>query len=518
MDHPALHNKPLACALAAHRFGLGQARCADVGDDAVAWLLAQLGPADAPVGGALASSAQGVRQYAEFIRLQQLERRVASAATASAAATGAAMGAAPTPMQAAAAAAAAAASAPPKAVSTVAESAYGSGLRNTVVADQRSRLITATLSQRPLVERLQLFWSNHFTVSLTKPAVRGLVGAFEREALRPHLHTTFETLLKASVRHAAMLRYLDNDNSAGPESALVKRLARRPAGAEQRPATITGLNENLAREVLELHTLGVSGGGAAYGGWGGYTQADVTALAAVLTGWRVPARMLVADPRIDQAVRFDPQWHQPGAKTVLGRSHAEGPDALDQVLHQLAQHPSTARFVSYKLVRHFVADEPAPALVAQLERTFLDTQGDLPSVVASLLKSPLAWSAQLDKLKTPEEFVISTARVLGLGESAFERAPDGGISPLGQRLHNAASPAGHSDRAEDWLGPDAVWKRVEWATRVADRVGRRTDARALAQQSLGPLLQPSTAQHLDRAADGPQALALLLMAPEFQRR
>jgi uncharacterized protein (DUF1800 family) len=325
-------------------------------------------------------------------------------------------------------------------------------------------------------------------------------------------------MLKAAVHHPGMLRYLDNDNSAGPDSPLVRRLARQARDAEQRGPRVTGLNENLAREVLELHTLGVSGGGQAYGGWGGYTQADVTQFAAVLTGWRVPLRELALGGPDTPTSRFDASWHQPGAKSVLGKRYAEGPQALDALLSDLAVHPHTARFVAMKLARHFVADEPAPALVARLEKTFIDTRGDLPSLYRSLVLSPEAWLPAPAKLKTPEEFVISTARVVALGEEAFARNPDGGIGALGQRVQAAPSPAGWPDRAEDWLGPDAVWKRIEWATRVADRVGRRIDARQLAQSSLGPLLQPATALQIERAADGPQALALLLLAPEFQRR
>jgi hypothetical protein len=162
--------------------------------------------------------------------------------------------------------------------------------------------------------------------------------------------------------------------------------------------------------------------------------------------------------------------------------------------------------------------DPSPDLVARLETTWRQTGGDLPALYRSLVLAPEAWLAQPAKLKTPEEFVISSARLLGLGEAAFTRLADGGITALGQRVQAAPSPAGWPDRAEEWLGPDAVWKRVEWATRVADRVGRQLDARALAQASLGPLLQDTTARQIERAADGPQALALLLLAPEFQRR
>jgi uncharacterized protein (DUF1800 family) len=518
-----------ACAMAAHRFGLGQARCADVGTDPRGWLLAQLTTAPPPRGTGLASSAEGVRHYAAFVR--QVQQRVVADAPAAPAMAGLSMqpdggGQATGNLTAPG----------PGNVST--EQAFVQHFRQIASNDLRSRLSTAVLSPQPLTERLALFWANHFTVSVAKPSVRAMAGAFEREAIRPHIGGSFETLLHAAVTHGAMLRYLDNEVSAGPDSAVVRRLSRRgsarpgaatgsnsmnnPLGGEQapqqRPPRVSGLNENLAREALELHTLGVSDGGAAYGGWGRYTQADVTAFAAVLTGWRVPVAELLVDTHATQASRFDPSWHQPGPKTVLGKTYAEGPEALAELLRDLARHPSTARHVSYKLARHFIADEPPPALVAQLVAAWQASGGQLPAVMAALVQSPLAWLPQQAKLKTPEEFVISTARVLGLGEAAFERAPDGGIGQLGQRVHGAPSPAGWSDRAADWLGPDAVWKRVEWATRVADRVGRRVDARALAQESLGPLLQAETARQIERAADGPQALALLLLAPEFQRR
>jgi uncharacterized protein (DUF1800 family) len=203
---------------------------------------------------------------------------------------------------------------------------------------------------------------------------------------------------------------------------------------------------------------------------------------------------------------------------VLGQRYAEGPQALDEVLRDLARHPSTARFIATKLARHFVADAPPPDLVARLARSYLRSDGDLPAVYAELLRAPEAWAAQPAKLKSPEEFVVSTARLLDLGSAAFARQPDGGLAVLGQRLQSAPSPAGWPDRAEEWLGPDAVWKRVEWATRVAERVGRGVDARAVAEASLGPLLSDNSRRQIERAADGPQALALLLLAPEFQRR
>ena len=470
--------RDLQAAIAAHRFGLGEASLATVGGDPIAWLMAQIGAAEPQRGTALPSSVEGLQRYAEFQRMQRQSQSVQPAA-------GADMAGSPVEQQ------------------------FGDAFKTIVQADVRARLSTAALSTRPFNERLALFWANHFTVSMAKASARGVVGAFEREAIRPHIAAHFSTLLKAVVHHAGMLRYLDNDNSAGPDSGVVRRQASRPRADNEAGPRLTGLNENLAREVLELHTLGVAGG---------YSQTDVTEFARVLTGWRVPLRDLAAAPAGSDPVRYEAAWHQPGSKTVLNKRYAEGPAALDQVLQDLAEHPATATFIATKIARHFVADDPAPALVERLAFSFRASGGDLPALYKTLLQSPEAWAPQPVKLKTPEEFVISTVRLLKLGEQAFLRQPDGAIGQLGQRVHAAPSPAGWPDRAEDWLGPDAVWKRVEWATRVADRAGRQVDARALAAASLGPLLQDSTARQIERAADGPQAVALLLMSPEFQRR
>jgi len=287
--------------------------------------------------------------------------------------------------------------------------------------------------------------------------------------------------------------------------------ARRAARAGE-ARRVTGINENLAREVLELHTLGAASSRPGDDGRAVYTQAAVTAFAAVLTGWRVGV------DGAERTLPFDPNWHQPGPKTVLGKRYAEGPDALREVLHDLALHPATARFVCTKLARHVVADDPPTPLVDRLVASWLKTGGDLPSVYRALVESPESWQPEQRKLKTPEEFVISTVRVLGGAERVFERGDAGGIGALGQRVLAPPSPAGWSDRADDWLGPDAVWKRVEWSTRVGERMGRFVDARSVAAQSLGPLVSPATQTQIDRASDGAQAVALLLMAPEFQRR
>ncbi len=466
----------LQAAIAANRFGLGEADLAVVGGDARGWLQAQIGPADAPRGTGLLDT----RQALELVAAEREARRQALN--------------------------------PPPGTTT--EQAIAGHYRETILADARSRLMTAAASQRPFAERLQWFWSNHFTVSLLKGATRGLVGAFERDAIRPNIAGRFETLLFAATTHPAMLRYLDNTQSAGPHSRVVALEARRAARREE-SARVTGINENLAREVLELHTLGAESARE-----GLYTQADVTAFAAVLSGWRIgqDAAWTGRDP-------FDANWHEPGPKLVLGQSYGEGADALRQVLHHLALHRATARFVATKLARHFIADEPPPALVDRLAATYLASDGQLSEVYRELIRSDAAWQETPAKLKTPEEFVVSTAGVLKLGERMFDPPASGaagyaaaGIAGLGQRIQAAPSPAGWSDRGADWLGPDAVWKRIEWATRLADRAGKTIDARRVAAQCLGPLLGEETARQLERAADGPQALALLLLAPEFQRR
>ncbi len=474
----------LKAAIAAHRFGLGEASLATVGTDPARWVENQIGPADAARGEGLLNTSQALAHVAAE-RAERRDRKAKLPAEMNAAST---------------------------APGAAAALALGKHYRDLIVADARSRLLTAATTQRPFAERLQWFWANHFTVSLAKGTTRGLVGAFERDAIRPNIAGSFEQLLLASTTHPAMLRYLDNVQSAGPNSPIVARLARRGKGTDEKAPRVTGLNENLAREVLELHTLGAD---SARGASPVYSQTDVTQFARVLTGWRVGYQ------DDDDNQRFNAAWHEPGPKTVIGRRYAEGPQALREVLHDLAHHPATAHFIATKLARHFVADDPPTALVDRLADVYQRSDTQLAPVYRALIASPEAWRPQAAKLKTPEEFIVSSVRMLSIDPRFFERGnaqSAAAVGTLGQRLQYAPSPAGWSDRAEDWLGPDAVWKRVEWATRTADRLGGNLDARSLAVQSLGPLLSTETRTQLDRAADGSQALALLLMSPEFQRR
>jgi uncharacterized protein (DUF1800 family) len=370
-------------------------------------------------------------------------------------------------------------------------------------AAARTRIALGTGA--PWRERLVQFWSNHFAVSVEKPICLGMAGALENEAIRPHVTGRFVELLLAVETHPAMITYLDNQQSVGPQSELASRARRRPSGA----AAPAGLNENLAREILELHTLGVDGG---------YTQADVTTFAAVLTGWSIGGGAGRLADGVPGAFRFRAALHEPGARTMLGRRYAEsGFEQGRRVLEDLARHPSTARHLATKLARHVLADDPPPALVERLARAYRDSDGHLPAVYESLLGWNDAWLPAPVKFKTPQEFCYSALRVLEVvpQEPKMLLAP---FEVLGQRHWSPGSPAGWPDRAQDWDGADALMKRIEWSVALADRIGESRSALAAGDAALGPLLGEHTRTALGRAASGSQALALLLMSPEFQRR
>lgn len=341
----------------------------------------------------------------------------------------------------------------------------------------------------PVYERWVMFWSNHFSVAATKGTMIGLVGPYEREAIRPHVTGSFRELLKAATLHPGMLLYLDNAQSIGPDSRAGQRRNR-------------GLNENLGRELLELHTVGVHGG---------YTQTDVTELAKLLTGWTISRDG-------GMHVQFNPALHEPGGKTVLGRSYAEGPQAIEALFDDLSRRPATARFVAAKLTRHFVTDDPPPALVDAVAARFLATDGNLAEVAATLFSHDLAWqTAAPPKFKRPEELVLSAHRMLKLPMLRADRTYQA-LVEMGQAVGRAPSPQGWPDRNEDWLAPDALWKRVQWAAALADQHADMADARQLAALSFGDDLGAETRNQIERADSGRQALALLLASPEFQRR
>ena len=362
-----------------------------------------------------------------------------------------------------------------------------------IVARARNMIRT----ERPFAERMVLFWSNHFTVSRTKMIIGPALAAYEREAIRPHVFGRFEDMLLAVVGHVGMLSYLDNDLSMGPNS-LVGRRARR------------SLNENLAREILELHTLGVNGG---------YAQADVTEFARALTGWThggiVGRRMAVA---VSGDFEFRRVMHEPGLKTILGRTYVEdGVDQAKAVLRDLAPHPSTARFIATKLARHFVADDPPADAIEQVARVFRQTGGDLAEVSRALVDLDAVWREPLPKVKTPFELVISTLRAFDYDEPSplTMRMP---FDLMGQQPFNAPSPQGWSDQASHWIAPEALLRRIEWLRAIAARMPVGEKPAVLLDRLVGPVASAGLRQMVDLAPSADAAVAQILASAEFQRR
>jgi uncharacterized protein (DUF1800 family) len=378
-----------------------------------------------------------------------------------------------------------------------------------------ARLEAAMTTQTPVHERAVHFWSNHFTVSTAKPAAIALPPSFEKDAIRPHVGGRFADMLLASTRHPGMIVYLDNWLSIGPHSLA----AERPARARRLPGggRPTGLNEHLAREILELHTLGVNGG---------YSQADVQALAAIITGWtyqRPRLRDLVSDtPAVRngaQLFEFDANAHEPGPQTLLNRTYPQdGMAQGEAALRDIAQHPSTARFIATKLCRHYIADQPPQAAVARVERAFRDSEGDLHRTMDALTDCPEAWETPFAKFKRPEEYAISLLRAADLSQLP-QGAGIAALQAMGQRPYSAPGPDGWSDIADSWLTADLVWKRLEFAQAFSARIARAVlDPAALGEACLGPMLSEETRQAISRAESPAQGLALLFGAPEMQRR
>ncbi|MBC7769028.1 MAG: DUF1800 domain-containing protein [Phycisphaerales bacterium] len=385
--------------------------------------------------------------------------------------------------------------------------------RSRAVTAIGARIEAAITSSAPARERAVHFWSNHFTVSAAKPAAIALPPSFEREAIRPHVAGNFTDMLAASTQHPGMLIYLDNWLSVGPNSVAVQRRARRAHGQGQ----LTGINENLAREILELHTLGVGGG---------YGQADVQSLAAILTGWTYDRPRLIDYVREARGERsgaslfeFDAPAHEPGAHMLLGRVYLEGGVAQgERALADLAQHPSTARFIATKLTRHYIADDPPPTAVARVAAAYARSDGDLRATMDAVVDCDEAWADPFAKFKRPEEYAISALRAANI-QTLPVGAGAAAIGAMGQRVYAAPGPDGWSDRAESWLSADLVYKRIEFAQTYGERTARADiDARQIGEDALGPLFSADTRQAVQRAESPAQALTLLFASPEFQRR
>lgn len=362
-------------------------------------------------------------------------------------------------------------------------------------AEALVRLQKACAAPVGFLERLVAFWSNHFCVSVAKGELaRATAGSFEREAIRPFVLGRFGDMLVAVERHPAMLSFLENIQSVGPD-ARGNRNGKR------------GLNENLAREILELHTLGVDGG---------YTQADVTAFARVLTGWTVGGR----DGRLGEpsAFTFNANVHQPGDETLLGRTYAQaGYGQGEAVLGDLARHPATAHHIATKLVRHFVADDPPAGAVEALARVFLKTDGDLRAVSLALIDLPDAWSAPLTKMRSPYDFVVAAMRLLDK-LPAEPGSTMNTLKQLGMPLWAPAGPNGFPDVEAAWASPEGLKMRLDLSAQIAHGYGAERDPLALLDDAFGEAASPETIDAVRRAESKEQAVALLLMSPEFQRR
>ena len=493
--------EPFAPAIAANRFGLG-ARPGEleaIGAHAPDWLIAQLKGAPPVVSNASLRSSESVLIETMEVRREQREaggkkalkgaRAAAKAGTSGDASAGAGGNAAADDPAARAAA-----------IQNLLK--LPQVYRPIYIDEATARLRHAATTDRPFVERLTQFWTNHFAVSIDKIAVLGLAGAFEREAIRPHVLGNFTDLLLAVEQHPAMLLYLDNYLSVGPGSRVARMAARRQTERK------VGINENLAREILELHTLGVNGG---------YTQADVTTFAQVLTGWSIGdfGRLKDGEPG---KFTFREALHEPGAKTVLGKRYSEDGESQGKaVLRDVAAKPATANFIATKLARHFIADEPPPAAVEKIAKSFMKSRGDLPTVYRTLVELGDSWAQPFAKFKTPTDYIVSSFRALELPVDMSRRGL-ASFELLGQRTWSPGSPAGWPDRGADWDGASALMKRIEWADAVGQRVGARQNAADLAPQLLGATLSDETRKAIARAASGAQGLTLLLTAPEFLRR
>ncbi len=486
-------------AIAVNRFGLGARPDQPLADEPRRWLAGQIEryravpPAIAPA----PTSAAVARDIAAYQAEQRAIRRTEGVASVQA----------PQPMAADAMAAGAMADAPNRDAKMAARQAARRLAQERYASLVGARAGAAIATDTPFAERLVHFWANHFAVSAEKLEVLGLAGTLEMEAIRPHVMGRFADMLFAVERHPAMLLYLDQAVSVGPGSPLGLRIA----GRGRRKI---GLNENLAREIMELHTLGVRTG---------YTQGDVTEFARAMTGWTVggigggPAARAAGGAEPGRFV-FADAVHEPGARMIIGKAYAPAGEGQAQaVLADLAVHPATARHIATKLTRHFAGDTPPPAMVARLEQAFLTSRGDLPTVYRALIASPEAWAPGPAKFKTPWEWTISAYRALGTTE-VKPQAMLGLLNQLGQPVWKPGQPIGYDDTAPSWAGPDAVMRRVEAAERFAQRSGASIDARDLAPKLFPAALSPATKQALDRAESPGQALALLLISPEMMRR
>ena len=480
----------LPSTIALNRFGLGGRPEDQPPSDPKRWLLQQLDRFE-PRPQALAEvppRAQVIDQLGQYLAEQQMVARARRQAVPAAMPTGAAEMPQADPQ------------------ANAAKRYFRQAIQQDYLVMNSARLDSALTTSSPFVERLVHFWANHFAVSIDKLPVIGLAGLLEFEAIRPHVLGRFSDMLLAVEQHPAMLVFLDQAQSIGPESQAGMFAAMR--GRKQ-----LGLNENLAREIMELHTLGVRTG---------YSQADVTEFARALTGWTVSglgrgpaARLIGGSPGQFQ---FAALLHEPGARMIMGKRYDEEGEAQARaVLLDLAASPATAKHIATKLARHFAGDDPPPAVVERLSKAYLASGGDLPTVYRTLIQSPEPWAPKPLKFKNPWEWTVSALRAVGSNELDPKMAA-GVLRQLGQPTWQPGSPAGWDDIAASWAGPDALVRRVEVAQRIGAKAASTIDARNLAEKLFPQSLSDATRTAIARAESPADGLALLLVSPEFVRR
>lgn len=374
--------------------------------------------------------------------------------------------------------------------------AFRRSLRDRFFGEINARTLAMVQSEHTVHERFVAFWANHFTVSARRFFVAPLIGAFEREAIRPHVHGRFEDMLQAAVLHQAMLLYLDNIRSIGPNTFPGLRRKR-------------GLNENLAREVLELHTLGVKGG---------YTQQDVVEFAKILTGWTIQG--LRRRGPLTGKTMFWGLIHEPGSKTLLGKTYPQtGRSEAIHALRDLARHPSTAKHIATRLAQHFIADRPPARAVARLEKTFRRTGGNLAAVYRTLISLPEVWAEPMPKVKAPAHFLVSAFRGMGVMEMPRRKR---GYLPffhvLRQVPFRAPSPKGWPDTAAAWMSPELLMRRVRLARLAGRMAAPRLDPEDIFNNTIAPVTGARETRLILGAETRAEAIALTLASPAFQRR
>lgn len=367
----------------------------------------------------------------------------------------------------------------------------------------QTRASVAQQTDTPFVERLVHFWSNHFAISVQKPLVTQFAGSFEVQAIRPHVLGSFKDMLMAVEKHPAMLVYLDQQQSRGPDSMAMQRKMKR------HPDKQAGLNENLAREILELHTLGVRSG---------YSQQDVTEFARALTGWTLPNPQQTGDSEARYpGFMFNARVHEPGSRTLLGKTYAQnGVQQAEAILADLAASPATATHLASKLARHFAGDQPPETLVNKLRDRYLQTGGELTALYRVLVEAPECQANTAVKFKTPWEWLISSVRALDIHLEHVKVAQV--MNQLGQSIWKPGSPAGYDDVADSWLASNALMRRVEYAQRLATLTKLTQPPVEIAQRVLSGALSPDTLKQIQRAESAQTGFALLLVSPEFLRR